>query len=112
MYKFIFEDWQGKHEITLKRASAEWCNSDCPTIWAVSDNPHEDNWRVNSGGTFIESCPEEIQKDFIRFFLSSSKAFFRKYPRCNDSTRNGFWANFLHDNGRRERHFSPRPSGY
>ena len=99
---FMFEDWQGKHKITMKRASAEWANSDCPDIWATveKEDRRPETWRVNSGGTFIEAAPEEIQKAFITFFLASSKAFYRKYPRLNDSPRNGFWANFLKDNER------------
>lgn len=96
---FVFEDARGKHIITMKKASAEWCNSDCPDIFTVSDNVNENNWRINSGGTYIKSLPEWMAKRFIKFFLSSSKAFYKKYPQCrSDYNRNGFWANFLKDN--------------
>jgi len=49
-------------------------------------------------GTCMESLPEWMAAKFIRFFLASSKTYYRKYGR--DSLRNGFWANFLNDNSR------------
>src|SRR3990172_234437 len=97
---FVFEDARGKHKITMRKASAEWANSDCPDIYIVHPGAENSGWRVNSGGTFIESNQEWIQRLFIEFFLSSSKAFYRKYPHCKSSSRNGFWANFLYDNAR------------
>jgi len=94
---FYYEDGAGYHELTMTRPAVEWCNSDCPEI-RMTSNDEYNNWLVNSGGTYIESCPEWVQKRFISFFLASSRAFYRKYPQCKNDPRNGFWANFLHDN--------------
>lgn len=92
--RFFFDDHRGHHTITMKRACAEWCNADCPTIYSASPIPDENGWMLNSGGLHIESLPEAWRKMFIKFVVRSSEAFYRKYPHCRSvPNRNGFVEN-------------------
>jgi hypothetical protein len=92
-------------EITLRRAAPEWCNLNCPRIWAICQDPTRDQapWMLNSDGWIgaVEGGPEDLVVLYTRFVLASSKAFYRKYPRCDKSNRgnltNGFWHNFCRE---------------
>ena len=99
--RFMFQDGDGvKYHLTLRKASAEWCNLDCPTLWCESSDPALNGLRINSGGTYIEALPAELERLFIRFVQTSSEAFYRKYPQCRHEPglRNGFMANLIRHN--------------
>lgn len=101
--KFTYDDYRGSHVITMLRAAPEWCNSDCPTLYSISDNPALDGLRINSDGLLIESLPDELARLFARFVRKSSEAFYRKmqadHPRSAwVHEENGFWHNFVHIN--------------
>ena len=92
--KFTYESYEsGTREITLRRAAPEWCNADCPSIWASDpDTP----WRCNADGCpGMEHLPDDVAVLYTRFVKASSEAFYRKYPDIrNQAQRNGFWENF------------------
>jgi len=82
--KFIYEDWRGKHTITLKRACPEWINSDCPeittevgdTIFKTGINGVNDLplWALENG----------TAQKLINFIIKSDLAFGKKYPEIKE----------------------------
>jgi len=72
----IFESETGL-KLTLKKASPEWFNHDCPSILAPDGTRIVKNtingFSFDEWGTFIS------KKDLAKFVLNSYKAFCRKY---------------------------------
>ena len=97
--KFYYMNGKKKIWITMNRAAPEWCNLDCPDIYSFA--PKEisawNGWRINDGNV-METLPYWMAKRFVRFFLLSSIAYYRKYGEdcsCNNENQtNGFWRNF------------------
>jgi hypothetical protein len=77
--KYYFEDYKGKHYITLKKGSAEWINSDCPDILM-----EDGSYIVHTGGLngWYALPMQDIQllRLFRNFVLKSDKSFCKKYP--------------------------------
>jgi len=76
--KYYFEDWRGKNTITLKRASAEWVNSDCPDILTEEGETILHNGGLN-GWYGLPFENENLLKQLRRFVITSDKAFCKKY---------------------------------
>ena len=95
---FTYTDNDEKQQtITLRRASAEWCNHDCPMIIYVANDGFLT--RINAAGWIgcIESgIPDDVAVLYTRFVLASSRAWYRKYPQHNKGVNN-FWHNFKSD---------------
>lgn len=77
--KFYFIDTLGrKHELTLKKGSAEWVNYDCPDIFTEDHRQVFHMGGMNGWYNFIDD--DNILKQFRKFIIASDKAFCRKYP--------------------------------
>lgn len=80
--RYYFDDYRGRHFITLKRASAEWINSDCPDIMMESGEYVFHNGGMNGWYKLpIQDIP--LLRSFRNFILKSDKAFCKKYPELN-----------------------------
>ncbi len=78
--KFYFEDWRGKNYITLEKGSAEWVNSDCPSIYNEKDIEILHNGGLNGFyGLPIEDI--SLLKQLRNFIIGSDKAFIKKYSQ-------------------------------
>lgn len=68
-------------KLTLKRASAEWFNNDCPSIWRDSDGVKIwHGWSMHSG-VEVDECDSDYEKMQV-FRVRSKRAFLKKYPHC------------------------------
>ena len=99
--KYVWEAYNGKHVMTMRKATPEWCNADCPTISVIDSKPSSveyhniSGFRVNSG-LCSEALPDEIRNLFIQFVVKSSEAYYRKYQCLKEV--NGFVSNLTTDN--------------
>lgn len=75
---YYYEDFNGKHKLTLIRGAAEWVNADCPSIYS------DDGSEVYHGGSMTPHIPynidDNIRTALMSFFAKSSKAFNKRYP--------------------------------
>lgn len=95
---FSYEDIDGKvHQITMRRAAPEWCNQDCPSITYVASDGFPMKINVTGWiGCIEHGVPDDIAVLYARFVLTSSRAWYRKFPQhCKGS--NNFWLNFVAD---------------
>ncbi len=98
--QFCYDDHRGHHIITLKRAAPEWCNSDCPVIYVVSDDRNLHGFKLHTSLT-MEAIPNDLARLFTSFVWRSSQAYYRKREGVEvPVTENGFWKNFLYYNTR------------
>jgi hypothetical protein len=81
--RYYFDNYRGRNYITLKKASPEWINSDCPDIIME----HGKEYIFHNGGLNgwyrlpIQDIP--LLRLFRKFILASDKAFCKKYPDLN-----------------------------
>ena len=97
---FYYNDYRGKHNITLKRACPEWINADTPDIYFEDESLL---WHSDISG--VTDLPLWAIKDgtgekLIKFILKSDNAFRKKYPDSKtvvpfEKTFLGSWINDL-----------------
>jgi hypothetical protein len=80
--KYYFDDWRGRNYITLKKASPEWINSDCPDIMQDNGDYVFHNGGMN-GWYRLPTQDISLLRLFRNFVLKSDKAFCKKYPELN-----------------------------
>lgn len=76
--RYYFEDWRGRNTITLKRASAEWVNSDCPDILTEEGGTILHNGGLN-GWYGLPFGNSDLIGQLRKFVVASDRAFCKKY---------------------------------
>lgn len=81
--KFYYEDYRGKHTITLNRACPEYINADCPEIYLEDGSLI---YKLTIAGTYdlpLFAIEDGTGKKLISFLKKSDIAFRKKYQNLS-----------------------------